>query len=79
VKFRRELHGGDEIDVSCKFEFGAGKTFQVRQEFRRPDGLLAADLTSMAGLIDLAERKLVVNPAERLRALAADPSVLGIL
>ena len=79
VKFRRELHGGDEIDVGCAFEFGAGKTFQVRQDFRRADGLLAADLTSMSGLIDLAERKLVANPAERLRALAADPSVLGLL
>jgi acyl-CoA thioester hydrolase len=78
VKFRRELHGGDEIDVSCEFEFGTGKTFQVRQNFRRMDGLLAADLTSMTGLIDLAERKLVANPAERLRALAADPAVLGI-
>jgi acyl-CoA thioester hydrolase len=78
VKFRRELHGGDEIDVGCVFEFGTGKTFQVRQDFRGLDGLLAADLTSMTGLIDLAERKLVVNPAERLRALAADPSVLGL-
>ena len=79
VRFRRELHGGDEIDVGCAFEFGAGKTFQVRQDFRRADGLLAADLTSMSGLIDLAERKLVANPAGRLRELAADPSVLGLL
>jgi acyl-CoA thioester hydrolase len=78
LSFRRELHGGDEIDVSCKFEFGAGKTFQVRQDFRRADGLLAADLTSMTGLIDLAERKLVGNPAERLRALATDLSVFGV-
>ncbi|HEY6787010.1 MAG TPA: thioesterase family protein [Trebonia sp.] len=78
VRFRRELHGGDEIDVSCVFEFGVGKTFQVRQDFRRTDGLLAAELTSMTGLIDLAERKLVANPAERLRALAADPSLFGI-
>ncbi|MCW2934638.1 MAG: hypothetical protein JWM19_5600 [Actinomycetia bacterium] len=32
----------------------------------------------MTGLIDLAERNLVANPAERLRALAADPSLFGI-
>jgi acyl-CoA thioester hydrolase len=78
VTFRRELHGGDEIDVSCEFKFGTSRTFQVRQDFRRMDGLLAAELTSTTGLIDLAERKLVANPAERLRALAANPSVLGI-
>jgi acyl-CoA thioester hydrolase len=77
VKFRRELRGGDEIDVSCVFEFGAGKTFQVRQDFRRIDGMLAAELTSTAGFIDLAGRRLVANPAERLRALAADPSFFG--
>ncbi len=78
VTFRRELHGGDEIDVGCQFTFDTSWTYQVKQDFRRTDGLLAAELTSTSGLIDLAERKLVANPAERLRALAADPSVLGI-
>ena len=78
VTFRHELHGGDEIDVSCEFQFGTSRIFQVRQDFRRMDGLLAAELTSTTGLIDLAERKLVADPAGRLRALAADPAVLGI-
>jgi acyl-CoA thioester hydrolase len=79
VTFRRELRGGDEIDVGCTFTFDTSRTFQVKQDFRRMDGLLAAELTSTTGLIDLAERKLVVNPAERLRALATDPSVLGVV
>jgi acyl-CoA thioester hydrolase len=78
VKFRRELRGGDEIDVGCVFEFGGGKTFQVRHDFRRPDGLLAAQMTSTNGFLDLAERRLVAEPAERLRALATDPAILGI-
>jgi acyl-CoA thioester hydrolase len=78
VKYRRELRGGDEVDVSCEFEFGEGKTFRVKQDFRCPDGSLAAELTSATGLIDLAERRLVANPAERMRALATDPAVLGI-
>jgi acyl-CoA thioester hydrolase len=77
VKYRRELRGGDEIDVTCVFELGAGKTFQTRQEFRRLDGLVAAELTSTTGFIDLAERKLIPDPAERLRALATDPSFFG--
>jgi acyl-CoA thioester hydrolase len=78
VKFRREVRG-DEIDVGCVFEFGSGKTFQVRQDFRRPlDGLLAAELTSTTGFLDLAERRLVASPADRLRALATDPAILGI-
>jgi acyl-CoA thioester hydrolase len=79
VKFRRELRGGDEIDVSCVFEFGSGKTFQIRHAFRRPDGLLAAEIASTNGFLDLAERRLVVEPAERLRALATDPGILGIV
>lgn len=78
VKFRRELRGGDEVDVGCAFLFGDGKTFQVRHDFRRLDGQLAAEITSTNGLIDLAERRLVADPAERLRALAADPAILGI-
>jgi acyl-CoA thioester hydrolase len=78
VTFRRELRGGDEIDVGCAFEFGDGRTFQIRQDFRRLDGLLAAELTSTTGFLDLATRRLVTDPAQRLRALATNPSVLGL-
>ena len=78
VKFRRELRGGDEVDVGCTFLFGAGKTFQIKHDFHRLDGQLAAEITSTNGFLDLAERRLVTDPAERLRALAADPSVIGL-
>jgi acyl-CoA thioester hydrolase len=48
------------------------------QEFRRTDGRLAASLTSTTGLLDLRERRLIDDPGEQLRALATNPSVLGL-
>jgi acyl-CoA thioester hydrolase len=78
VKYRRELRGGDEIDVSCAFIFNEGKSFQIRQDFRRPDRRIAATLTSTGGLLDLTERKLAEDPAARFRALAKDPALLGL-
>ena len=79
VKYRRELRGGDEVDVTCGFVFGGGKTFDIVQDFRRPaDGRVAASLTSRSGLLDLRERKLTDDPGKHLRALATDPSLLGL-
>jgi acyl-CoA thioester hydrolase len=78
VKFRRELRGGDEVDVSCAFIFEGGKTFRIVQEFRRPDGRVAASLTSTSGLLDMRERKLADDPAKHFRGLATEPSVLGL-
>ncbi|MFF0773151.1 acyl-CoA thioesterase [Nonomuraea wenchangensis] len=79
IRFRRELRGGDEVDVTCAFEWGAGKTFRVRQEFRRVrDGALAAELTGVGGLVDLRERRLLDDPGARWRALARAPEVLNL-
>jgi acyl-CoA thioester hydrolase len=78
VKFRRELRGGDDVDVTCEFVFDGGKTFGIVQEFRRADGQLAASLTSTTGLLDLRERRLADDPGKHLRALATDPSALGL-
>ncbi len=75
IRFHRELRGGDEVDVSCRFEWGAGKTFRIVQDYRRPDGTLVASLVGVAGVMDLAARKLVPDPAERLRALATNPEM----
>ena len=49
-----------------------------RHDFRRLDGVAAAVITSTNGFLDLAERRLVADPAERLRALATGPAVLGL-
>ncbi len=78
VRFRRELRGGDEVDVSCAFVFEGGKTFQIVQDFRRPDGRVAATLSSTTGLLDLAERRLADEPDKHFRALATNPALLGL-
>jgi acyl-CoA thioester hydrolase len=77
IEFTHELRGGDEVDVSCAFNWGSGKTFDIVQEFRRADGVLAAKLTSKGGFLDLAERRLIANPAKHLRSLATAPDILG--
>jgi acyl-CoA thioester hydrolase len=78
VAFRRELRGGDEVDVSCAFVFGGRPTFRILQDFKRPDGMVAASLSSMSGLIDLRERRLIEDPAKHFRALTTDPALLGL-
>jgi acyl-CoA thioester hydrolase len=54
VTFKRELRGGDEVDVTCAFSWGGRKTYDILQDFTRADGALAAVLTSKAGFLDLA-------------------------
>jgi acyl-CoA thioester hydrolase len=78
IRFHRELQAGDEVDVSCVFMWGAGKTFRVQQNFRRADGTLVAELISTGGLLDLQERRLVPDPDKRFRWLATAPEVLGL-
>jgi acyl-CoA thioester hydrolase len=78
MRFHRELRGGDEVDVTCKWIWGEGKTFRVEQEIRRADGILACDLTSVAGLIDLDKRKMISNPAEHFAKLADHPEIMGL-
>lgn len=78
IRYRRELRGGDEVEVTCAFEWGEGKTFRIRQEFTRADGELAAELTGVGGLMDLTARRLVDDPKGRWRSLAREPSVLGL-
>lgn len=78
LKYQRELSGGDEVDVSCVFEWGSGKTFRLRQTLRKADGTQAAEVTGLCGLLDLNERRLVADPGAHLRNLATDPGVLGL-
>ncbi|MCP2322737.1 acyl-CoA thioester hydrolase [Hamadaea flava] len=78
VRYLRELRGGDVVDVTCEFEWGAGKTFRIRQDLRRPDGTPVAELTGVGGLLDLTARRLVTDPAGRFRALATKPELMGL-
>ncbi|MFJ9841506.1 acyl-CoA thioesterase [Kitasatospora sp. NPDC101155] len=78
IKYLRELRAGDSVDISCAFSWRDGKTFHVVQRLVREDGVLAAEITGVGGILDLVERCLVPDPREPLRALAANPGLLGL-
>lgn len=72
ITFRRELRGRDIVDVSCDTKFGAGKTFRMEQSITKLDGTLAAELSCTLGMMDLRERKLVIDPRAALEAVGVD-------
>ncbi|MFB7650497.1 MULTISPECIES: acyl-CoA thioesterase [unclassified Streptomyces] len=78
IRFQRELLAGDEVEVTCAFEWGEGKTFRIHQIIRKPDGTVAAEVEGVGGLMDLRARKLVTDPRERFKELAADPGLFGL-
>ncbi|WP_354643085.1 acyl-CoA thioesterase [Kitasatospora camelliae] len=78
VRYRRELRAGDEVQVSCRFIWRDGRTFGIDQAITRADGVLAAEITCVAGFLDLTERRLVPDPREAVRPLAAKPDRLGL-
>ncbi|WP_431968934.1 acyl-CoA thioesterase [Nocardia sp. bgisy134] len=78
IKYFRELRGGDEVTISCEFEWAAGKIFRMRQQIRKLDGTVSAEVAVTGGLLDLSARKLVAEPGERFRALAERPDLLGL-
>ncbi|MFG2956525.1 acyl-CoA thioesterase [Streptomyces sp. NPDC048291] len=77
IRYKRELLAGDEVDVSCAFEWGGGKTFRILQKITKADGTLAAEVDAVGGLLDLKARKLVADPREVFKELAADPELFG--
>jgi acyl-CoA thioester hydrolase len=78
IRYRRELLAGDEVDVTCVFEWTGGKTFRIRQDMVKADGTVAAELTAVGGLLDLKERRMVANPQDYFKELATDPGLFGI-
>ena len=78
MRYQHELRAGDEVDVSCAFEWAEGKLFELVQHFHLPDTTPVAKLIGTVGLIDLETRKLVADPRGRFRALATAPEVLGL-
>ncbi|MEU0372679.1 thioesterase family protein [Streptomyces sp. NPDC006283] len=77
VKYARELRGGDEVRVTCQFLYGEGKTFRVVQQILKDDGTVAAEITGVAGMLDLSTRRLIADPRGHLAALADNPDLLG--
>lgn len=78
VTYATELRGGERVRATCAFEYGTGKTFKAVQQILKGDGTVAADIVGVGGILDLSARKLVRDPAARLRALADSPEVLGL-
>lgn len=78
ISYRHELRYGDAVDVGCEFHWGERKTARIVQRVTRTDGVLAAEISSVAGLLDLARRRLVDRPRERMRELATNPELLGV-
>ncbi|GAA5156883.1 hypothetical protein GCM10023321_33740 [Pseudonocardia eucalypti] len=79
IRYLRELNIGDEVDVTSRIEFGAGKAFRFEHELRRlSDGVVAAEISCVAGVLDKGTRRLVAEPARRLAELLDRPEVLGI-
>ncbi|MEV4106998.1 acyl-CoA thioesterase [Nonomuraea sp. NPDC049695] len=78
IKYHRELRGGDEVDVSCTWEWGAGKTYRVHHLLRRLDGTPAAEVSHVSGLLDLKTRRVIADPDREWRARATNPELLGL-
>ncbi len=78
IRFHHEVRAGEQLDVSCAFVWGDGKSFRVEQELRRADGTLAAEVTNVGGLLDLKTRRLVEDPGAVWRSIAQAPGVLGL-
>ncbi|MGV9453001.1 acyl-CoA thioesterase [Streptomyces sp. NPDC003635] len=78
IRYQRELLAGDEVEVSCVFEWGQGKTFRMRQTITKTDGTVAAEITGVGGLLDLKARKLLPDPQGYFKELATDPALFGL-
>ena len=78
IRYHAELRGGDEVDVSCEWLWGEGKTYRVRNVLSRADGEVAAEITHVSGLLDLDARRLVADPAHEWRIRAQHPELLGL-
>lgn len=73
VEYFRELRFLEPYTVTHEMA-GASvdySRFMLRNEFFRPDGKLAARLTSTGGWLDLARRQLIAPPSAVAAALAA--------
>ncbi|MEU9241728.1 acyl-CoA thioesterase [Streptomyces shenzhenensis] len=77
IRYKRELVAGDEVDVTCEFEWSGGKTFRILQKMTKADGTLAAEVDAVGGLLDLKARKLVADPREIFEEITSAPELFG--
>jgi acyl-CoA thioester hydrolase len=71
LEYFRELRLLDEVRVSLLLSGLSedASRFRLRNEFRRSDGTLIAQLTSLGGWLDLRVRRLLVPPPDLAAAL----------
>lgn len=75
LEYFREIRLLEEMRVTLAIAGLAddGSRFQLRNEFWRSDGQLAATVTSAGGWLDLSLRRLVVAPEALLAAMRSLP------
>ncbi|MGS2641009.1 BTAD domain-containing putative transcriptional regulator [Streptosporangium sp. G12] len=79
IRYFHELVLGDEIDVETRYEYPSPKIVRLVQSLvRHSDGVLAAEVTSVTGLMDLRERKLVENAADVWAKFLRDLSAVDL-
>jgi len=73
LEYRRELHLLDEVAVTLETAGRAedGSRFRLRNTFYRPDGKLAATLTTDGAWLDLVRRRITRPPENLLAAMQA--------
>ena len=75
IEYRKEVGLLQEIVVALAIAGMSpdGSRFLMRNEIRRPDGTLCAQVTSAGGWLDLAARKLVAPPEALFAAIESLP------
>jgi acyl-CoA thioester hydrolase len=75
LEYFREIQLLEEMRITLMLAGLAedGSRFQLRNEFWRGDGQMAATVTSAGGWLDLAARKLVAAPGALLAAMGSLP------
>jgi acyl-CoA thioester hydrolase len=71
IKYHCELRAGDTVTVTSElvFDEAGNRTFLVLQRLSKADGTVAAELRSVAGLLDLETRRLVPDPRQTIAEL----------
>ncbi|QFU89367.1 thioesterase family protein [Amycolatopsis sp. YIM 10] len=78
IRHLAELRADDQVTITSAYEWGEGKTSRVVQWLHRRDGVAVAEVSSVCGLLDLTERRLVPDPAGFWREHATRPELLGL-
>lgn len=78
IEYFREVSLLDELKVNLAVAALSedGSRWLMRNEFFRPDGKLAARVSSAGGWLDLSTRKLVPAPGKLLEALKSLPRTI---